>query len=126
MAPLQSSAASAAIVVQITKAPVKIPDFVPVFAPSRPDVNQDSGSEKAKQFKVLLFNDNVNLREFVARVLVSSIPDYSQSDAYMVMQQAHKVGMAVVGIWAMERAEDYCNQLKAGGLIATVTAADDD
>ena len=72
------------------------------------------------------------------------------------MQKAHKSGMAVVGIWVFEMAEvragpkpppptsraprptaarahcrpeplqAYCDQLKSGGLIASVTEADDD
>ena len=62
-------------------------------------------------------------REYVARVLVGSIPGMSQADAYLVMQKAHKQGMAVVGIWVFEVAEAYCDKLKSGGLIASVTEA---
>ena len=64
-------------------------------------------------------------REYVARVLVSSVPDFSQSDAYQVMQKAHQHGMAVVGVWVFEMAELYCDKLKSGGLIASVTEEDD-
>ena len=104
------------------EAPVKVPDKVPNFAPSKPQ--GDTASNKGKKHKVLLFNDNVNRREYVAKVLTRSIPDYSQADAYIVMQKAHKQGMAVVGIWAFELAEAYCELLKAGGLIASVTEED--
>lgn len=145
------------------EAPVKIPDKVPNLAPSKP--NADKANEKAKKYKVLLFNDNVNRcaygrpthpartrgalhdkrvithicsfleltgtcsllrrrREYVARVLVGSIPGMSQADAYVVMQKAHKQGMAVVGIWVYEMAEAYCDKLKAGGLISSVTEED--
>ena len=62
--------------------------------------------------------------ENVARVLVGSIPGMSQADAYLVMQKAHKQGMAVVGIWVYEMAEAYCDKLKAGGLISSVTEED--
>ena len=63
-------------------------------------------------------------REYVARVLVGSIPGMSQADAYLVMQKAHKQDMAVVGIWVYEMAEAYCDKLKAGGLISSVTEED--
>ena len=38
-------------------------------------------------------------------MLVGNIPDFSQTDAYRVMQKAHKSGMAVVGVWVFEVAE---------------------
>lgn len=87
-------------------------------------------------------------REYVAKILKSSIPDYTDADAYVVMQKAHKDGMAVVGIWVFELAEAravqcprprltaraatdaarrrdtaqaYCDLLKEGGLISAVT-----
>ena len=146
-------------------APVKpkVPDNVPQLAPTKPSSDKDN--EKAKKFKVLLFNDNVNRcappprpararlwashasppplaaaavaahqpcrpshvrrREYVARVLVGSIPDLTQADAYIVMQKAHKQGMAVVGVWVFEMAEAYCDKLKTGGLIASVSEEDD-
>ena len=40
------------------EAPVKIPDKVPNLAPTKP--KGDKANEKAKKYKVLLFNDNVN------------------------------------------------------------------
>ena len=64
-------------------------------------------------------------REYVARILVQTIPELTQADAYLVMQKAHKSGMAVVGVWVFEMAEAYCAQLKAGGLIASVTEESD-
>jgi ATP-dependent Clp protease adapter protein ClpS len=64
-------------------------------------------------------------REFVARVLVQTIPELQQADAYVVMQKAHKQGMAVVGVWVFEIAEAYCASLKSGGLICSVTEESD-
>merc|ERR1719382_47634 len=94
-------------------APVK-PDIK--LAPSEP--KQDPKSNAGKKFKLLLFNDNVNRQEYVAKVLQASVPGLTQADAYVVMQKAHKSGMAVVGVWVFELAEAYCDALKAGGLIA--------
>ena len=64
-------------------------------------------------------------REYVARILVQTVPELTQADAYVVMQKAHKSGMAVVGVWVFELAEAYCAQLKSGGLIASVTEESD-
>lgn len=72
-----------------------------------------------------LLSSNARRREYVARVLVGAIPDFTQADAYQVMQKAHQHGMAVVGVWVFEVAEAYCDKLKQGGLIATVTEEDD-
>lgn len=61
----------------------------------------------------------------MARVLVGSVDGLTQADAYVIMQKAHKQGMAVVGVWVFEVAEAYCDKLKGGGLIASVTEEDD-
>ena len=108
---------------QVIDAPVKIPDKVPAFLSSTPD--QQKKNDKAKKYKLLLFNDNVNKREYVAKVLTTTIPDFSQADAYVVMQKAHQSGMAVVGVWVFELAEAYCDGLKARALICSVTEEDD-
>ena len=101
----------------------EIPDKVPAFLSSTPD--QQKKNDKAKKYKLLLFNDNVNKREYVAKVLTTTIPDFSQADAYVVMQKAHQSGMAVVGVWVFELAEAYCDGLKARALICSVTEEDD-
>ena len=107
---------------QVAEPPVKIPDKVPQLAPTEP--KGDKQNQKGKKYKLLLFNDNVNRREYVARILVQNIPEITQADAYLVMQKAHKSGMAVVGVWVFEMAEAYCDTLKSGGLIASITEED--
>ena len=42
----------------------------------------------------------MNKREYVARILQQSVPGLTAADAYLIMQKAHKSGMAVVGVWA--------------------------
>ena len=122
--PARSAAPRGATIVgQVIDAPVKIPDKVPAFLSSTPD--QQKKNDKAKKYKLLLFNDNVNKREYVAKVLTTTIPDFSQADAYVVMQKAHQSGMAVVGVWVFELAEAYCDGLKARALICSVTEEDD-
>merc|ERR1712078_30348 len=112
------------LVMQVAEPPVKIPDTIPDFAPAAPSAERKM--DRGKKFKLLLFNDNVNRREYVAKVLTTSVPDLTQADAYAIMQKAHKSGMAVVGIWVFELAEAYCDLLRAGGLIASVTEEGDD
>lgn len=38
-------------------------------------------------------------REYVAKVLMSSVPGLKQSDAYVIMQQAHKCAARDVWRW---------------------------
>eukprot|EP00308_Calcidiscus_leptoporus_P003640 CAMPEP_0119377082 /NCGR_PEP_ID=MMETSP1334-20130426/43078_1 /TAXON_ID=127549 /ORGANISM="Calcidiscus leptoporus, Strain RCC1130" /LENGTH=107 /DNA_ID=CAMNT_0007395871 /DNA_START=124 /DNA_END=447 /DNA_ORIENTATION=+ len=102
--------------------PVRVPERAPVINPGKP--SDERQSDPAKKYKLLLFNDNVNRREYVAKVLVSNIPELSQADAYVIMQSAHKNGMAVVGIWLFELAEAYCELLKSGGLISNIEEED--
>ncbi|KAG8470207.1 hypothetical protein KFE25_008628 [Diacronema lutheri] len=94
------------------------------LAPTKPSSDQQNA--KGKKYKLLLFNDAVNKREFVARVLTSVIPDMTEPTAYTVMQKAHTAGFAVCGVWMFELAEAYCDGLTSQGLTAAVTAESDD
>lgn len=105
-------------------APVEIPDFVPSLAPDKVE-RVEEAREKDKMYKLILFDDDFNLREYVARVLCATITEISSAQAYQVMMKAHKSGSAVVGIWAFELAEAYNEGLKAKGLKATITEVDD-
>jgi ATP-dependent Clp protease adaptor protein ClpS len=79
------------------------------LAPQQPSSDQQNA--RGKKFKLLLFNDSVNKREFVARVLTGTIPEMTEATAYTVMQKAHTAGFAVCGIWTFELAEAYCDGL---------------
>ena len=92
---------SARVAMQVAEPPVKIPDF----APAAPDFSSATSPKGGKKYKLLLFNDNVNRREYVAKILVQSVPDVTSADAYKIMQQAHKQGLAVVGTWVLELCE---------------------
>jgi len=81
---------------------------------------RDVNSDLAPKHKLLLFNDNVHTREYVARAVVSAIPEVSSADAFNIMQKAHKSGFAVVGVWVFEIAEAYCDLLTKAGLLARV------
>ena len=92
---------SSRVAMQVAEPPVKIPDF----APATPDSARATSPKGGKKYKLLLFNDNVNRREYVAKILVQSVPDVTSADAYAIMQKAHKSGLAVVGTWVLELCE---------------------
>jgi len=77
-----------------------------------------------KKFKVLLFNDNANTREYVAEILMGI--GLTEGEAFEVMMKAHRAGMGVVGVWVLELAEGYCAQLTGAGLIANIAPVDDE
>jgi ATP-dependent Clp protease adapter protein ClpS len=47
-----------------------------------------------------------------------------ETDAFNVMLQAHKNGLAQVGVWHGELAEAYCDQLKTRGIVSEVFPID--
>jgi ATP-dependent Clp protease adapter protein ClpS len=97
-------------VVAPTKEVIKVPDtFV---APAGKTAGKAANAPK---YRVLLFNDNANLREFVARAIVTSCP-LDSGDAYHVMQGAHKNGFSLVGIFAQEVAEACHEGLQTKGI----------
>jgi len=70
-------------------------------------------------YQILLFNDNMNTREYVARCLCT-IVGLSEGKAFEIMLEAHKNGMAVVGSWRYELAEAYNESLNRHGLASTL------
>ena len=72
------------------------------------------------RYRLLLHNDNVNKREYVVRVLLKVVDGLTMDEAYDIMQEADAHGLALVIITTQEQAEEYCNALRANGLVATV------
>lgn len=88
------------------------PDAAPATESDRVKQRVDPG----KQYKVLIFNDESNSKDYVANVLVRCIPALSKEAAWAIMNKAHKDGSAVVGIWVFEVSEGYCEMLRSNGL----------
>lgn len=84
---------------------------------------KDDKKKFADKFKVMLFNDNGNTREYVARALVQVV-GIDEPTAFKIMTKAHKDGMALVGIWAGEVASLYCDQLKSRGIVSETFPVD--
>ena len=66
----------------------------------------------------------MNTREYVSRVLCTKVA-LTEGEAYDCMMQAHQMGMAVVGVYQFEVAENYCSQMKESGLVAAVKPVGD-
>mmetsp|Transcript_23054 Transcript_23054/g.47794 ORF Transcript_23054/g.47794 Transcript_23054/m.47794 type:complete len:154 (-) Transcript_23054:37-498(-) len=84
------------------------------------EVKKDSSKTKAKGWQLRIYNDSLNTREHVARCLVQ-VTGKSESEAYQLMMNAHKHGIAIVGIWMFEQAEAYKEALVQTGLVADIT-----
>eukprot|EP00425_Heterocapsa_triquetra_P039295 CAMPEP_0195084442 /NCGR_PEP_ID=MMETSP0448-20130528/25124_1 /TAXON_ID=66468 /ORGANISM="Heterocapsa triquestra, Strain CCMP 448" /LENGTH=173 /DNA_ID=CAMNT_0040117753 /DNA_START=1 /DNA_END=522 /DNA_ORIENTATION=+ len=88
-------------------------------------VEEETRQKRADEYRLLLFNDPLNKREFVARCLMT-ICLLKEGDAYQVMMKAHKEGVAVVGTYKFETAEAYCEGCKAQGLSVDIIPVDGD
>lgn len=88
------------------------------------DTKQSSNTKRGG-WAVRLFNDPMNKREFVAMCL-SKVCGLSDGQAYQVMMQAHKNGVAVVGRYDFERAELYRDSLVGQGLVCDMIPVEDD
>eukprot|EP00594_Rhizosolenia_setigera_P012731 CAMPEP_0178972530 /NCGR_PEP_ID=MMETSP0789-20121207/21078_1 /TAXON_ID=3005 /ORGANISM="Rhizosolenia setigera, Strain CCMP 1694" /LENGTH=67 /DNA_ID=CAMNT_0020660015 /DNA_START=365 /DNA_END=568 /DNA_ORIENTATION=- len=66
----------------------------------------------------------MNKREFVARCL-TEVCNLSDGKAYQVMMQAHQNGIAVIGLYHLEMAELYKDQLRERGLAIDMIPVDD-
>jgi ATP-dependent Clp protease adaptor protein ClpS len=88
------------------------------------NVEDKEASFKKGGWAVRLFNDPMNKREFVAMCL-SKIAGLTDGQAYQVMMQAHKQGVAIVGRYDLERAELYRNSFSENGLSSDMIPVED-
>lgn len=86
---------------------------------------KQSSNSKRGGWAVRLFNDPMNKREFVAMCL-AKVCGLSDGQAYQVMMQAHRNGVAVVGRYDFERAELYRDTLVGEGLVCDMVPVEDD
>ena len=88
-------------------------------------IEKRSTSRKlAPNYRVLLHNDDHNSMEHVVQVLVTNIPNMSETSAISVMMEAHQNEMALVIVCNQEHAEHYCDVLKSHGLRSTIEPAE--
>ncbi|GMH66731.1 hypothetical protein TrST_g11809 [Triparma strigata] len=89
-----------------------------------PSPSSSNKLTKPKGWSLRIFNDTTNTREHVARTLVQ-VTSKSEAEAYNLMMSAHRNGLAVVGIFLLEQAEMFCEQLGEFGLVADIQPIDE-
>eukprot|EP00930_Biecheleria_cincta_P040647 TRINITY_DN27847_c0_g1_i1.p1 TRINITY_DN27847_c0_g1~~TRINITY_DN27847_c0_g1_i1.p1 ORF type:complete len:187 (-),score=29.50 TRINITY_DN27847_c0_g1_i1:94-654(-) len=103
--------------------PVREPEIKTTVAIPGAVVKEETRQKRADEYRLLLFNDPLNKREFVARQLMT-ICLLKEGDAFEVMMKAHREGVAVVGTYSFETAEAYCEALTAQGLQVDIIPVD--
>ncbi|MGC6426992.1 MAG: ATP-dependent Clp protease adapter ClpS [Akkermansiaceae bacterium] len=89
-----------------------------VEAPSRESKTRQK-EETGQPWNVLVFDDPVNLMEYVTRVIIR-IFGYSKEKAEEMMMQVHLEGKSVVWSGGREKAEMYVQQLHTAQLHANL------
>ncbi|MDP1661221.1 MAG: ATP-dependent Clp protease adaptor ClpS, partial [Phycisphaerales bacterium] len=79
-------------------------------------------SRPLDQYKVLLHNDDLNEMMFVVQTIVEVVPMAAQQ-AFSVMAEAHKSGVALVTVTHLELAELYQDRFQSKGITATIEKA---
>eukprot|EP00434_Breviolum_minutum_P042134 symbB.v1.2.037489.t1/scaffold5553.1/size25922/4 len=101
--------------------PVKEPPVTTTVAIPGAKVEEETRQKRADEYRLVLYNDPLNKRECLMTICL-----LKEGDAYQVMMKAHKEGVAVVGTYAFETAEAYCEGLKAQGLSVDIIPVDKD
>uniref|UniRef100_A0A7S0FZA3 Adaptor protein ClpS core domain-containing protein n=1 Tax=Rhodosorus marinus TaxID=101924 RepID=A0A7S0FZA3_9RHOD len=86
----------------------------------RPTQTQKGKIDPGKRYKVIVFGENGQTRDFIAQVLMKCLPGMREETAKEIADKAKKAGKAVVGAWIFEMAEAYCDSLRSSGLVADI------
>ena len=86
------------------------------------DVKKETVRELAPQYKVILHNDEFHSCQEVVKYLIQ-IFNFSMPKAVDHMVEAHNTGVSIVMVTHFERAELYCEKMKAFTLTATMEKA---
>eukprot|EP00929_Paragymnodinium_shiwhaense_P055693 TRINITY_DN27895_c0_g2_i1.p1 TRINITY_DN27895_c0_g2~~TRINITY_DN27895_c0_g2_i1.p1 ORF type:complete len:209 (-),score=54.54 TRINITY_DN27895_c0_g2_i1:394-1020(-) len=110
---------------RVVELPTKEPEIKTTVAIPGAKIEEEEKIKRADEYRLLLFNDPMNKREYVSRCLMT-ITLLKESDSYHVMMKAHTEGVAVVGTYPFETAEAYCVALRAKGLTVDIIPKDGD
>ena len=69
-----------------------------------------------KESSLVIYNDDFNTFQHVAKTLMTYIPGMSNDRAWELTNQIHHEGQAIVWVGPQEQAELYHQQLKRAGL----------
>lgn len=96
------------------KGAIDIPEVVP-------DEKTDLSEAFAKGWKVLVWNDPVNLMSYVVFVF-QKVLGFDETKAKKHMLEVHERGQSVVAIETREKSEFLCHLLQEFGLKSTIEA----
>ena len=75
---------------------------------------------RARNYKVLLHNDDVNDMGYVVKCLLKCVPQLSPERAVRIMHETHLQGTGLVIVCDQEPAEFYSESLKSCGLRSSI------
>lgn len=87
-----------------------------------PGQETDLSEAFAKGWRVLVWNDPVNLMSYVVFVFMRVL-GFDETKAKQHMLEVHEQGKSVVAVETREKAEFYCHRLQEFGLKSTLEAA---
>jgi ATP-dependent Clp protease adaptor protein ClpS len=87
-----------------------------------PGQETDLSEAFAKGWRVIVWNDPVNLMSYVVFVFMRVL-GFNESKAKQCMLEVHEQGKSVVAVETREKAEFYCHRLQEFGLKSTLEAA---
>ncbi|KAJ1456070.1 hypothetical protein M885DRAFT_518532 [Pelagophyceae sp. CCMP2097] len=97
----------------------------PALAPTQKKETDKQAKNSKGDHELLLFDDPVNTREFVSRILCTKVA-LTEDQAFDVMMLAHTTGVGVVGTYNFEVAENYCTIMTTAGLTSEVRPVKDE
>ncbi|MDR2898366.1 MAG: ATP-dependent Clp protease adaptor ClpS [Spirochaetaceae bacterium] len=68
--------------------------------------------QEPEQYRIILFNDDYTTKDFVVAVL-TTIFHKSSEDAVILMEEVHRKGQAVVGVYIYDIAATRVEQVRA-------------
>ena len=87
-----------------------------------PGQETDLSEAFAKGWRVIVWNDPVNLMSYVVFVFMRVL-GFNETKANQHMLEVHEQGKSVVVVETREKAEFYCHRLQEFGLKSTLEAA---
>lgn len=87
-------------------------------------VRKSPVNKRLPQYKVLLINDDQNMKKYVMTVLKKVIPDMTHQESYDKTMEAHTLGRSILRHCDQPIAEDYCQGLRDNGLISLMEPSD--
>ncbi|KAF8820069.1 ATP-dependent Clp protease adaptor protein ClpS protein [Cardiosporidium cionae] len=76
--------------------------------------------EKTKEWRVILYNDDIHTFKYVTESLAATIPLITKAKAHTITVEAHRSGQAsVISTWK-QRAEVYSQELQRTGLTVSI------